>query len=177
MLSQRQKDELNRAIADYLLTNSYKDSYDSFLKDTQLTEDSVNDKKHAGALEKKWTTVVRLQKKISELEAQIESMKSNENMVMNGLSGEKRSPSDWIPRPPEKFTLSGHRATVTQVIFHPVYSVIASCSEDATIKLWDYESGRSNLYFLLKTWNYSFIPNYFYKKVFNFFLKLYLLYN
>lgn len=141
MLSQRQKDELNRAIADYLLTNSYKDSYDSFLKDTQLTEDSVNDKKHAGALEKKWTTVVRLQKKISELEAQIESMKSNENMVMNGLSGEKRSPSDWIPRPPEKFTLSGHRATVTQVIFHPVYSVIASCSEDATIKLWDYESG------------------------------------
>ncbi len=139
MLSQRQKEELNRAIADYLLTNNYKDSYDSFLKDAQLADDNNSDKKYSGALEKKWTTVVRLQKKISELEAQIDSMKSNENR--NGIPGEKRLPSDWIPRPPEKFTLSGHRATVTQVIFHPVYSVIASCSEDATIKLWDYESG------------------------------------
>merc|ERR1719223_325918 len=60
---------------------------------------------------------------------------------MNGLSGDKRSPAEWIPRPPEKFALTGHRATVTQVIFHPVYSVVASCSEDASIKLWDYESG------------------------------------
>lgn len=30
---------------------------------------------------------------------------------------------------------------MTRVIFHPVYSVLASCSEDATIKIWDYESG------------------------------------
>ena len=35
----------------------------------------------------------------------------------------------------------GHRATVTRVIFHPVYSLLVSCSEDATIKIWDYESG------------------------------------
>lgn len=141
MLSQRQKDELNKAIADYLLTNNYKDSYDSFLRDTSLPADVCADKKSSGSLEKKWTTVVRLQKKISELETQLESKKNEESIGMNGLGGDKRSPAEWIPRPPEKFTLTGHRATVTQVKFHPVYSVIASCSEDASIKLWDYESG------------------------------------
>lgn len=139
MLSQRQKDELNKAIADYLLTNNYKESYESFLKETSITPDALADKKYAGALEKKWTTVVRLQKKISELETLLES-KSHES-TMNGPNGEKKSPTEWIPRPPERFSLTGHRATVTQVRFHPVYNVIASCSEDATIKLWDYESG------------------------------------
>lgn len=47
----------------------------------------------------------------------------------------KRSPSEWIPRPPEKFSLSGHRAPINRVIFHPVFSLVVSASEDATIKV------------------------------------------
>lgn len=74
-----------------------------------------------------------------------------------GPSKEKRSPQDWIPRPPEKFELKGHRDTVTRVLFHPTYDLCVSASEDATIKVtatffsvvnertviqvWDYESG------------------------------------
>jgi len=27
----------------------------------------------------------------------------------------KRSPTEWIPRPPEKYCLAGHRAPVTKV--------------------------------------------------------------
>jgi len=27
------------------------------------------------------------------------------------------------------------------VVFHPVFSLLATCSEDATVKLWDYETG------------------------------------
>ena len=45
MLSQRQKDELNRAIADYLHTNNYKDSFDNFCRETNLPADICNDKK------------------------------------------------------------------------------------------------------------------------------------
>ena len=48
---------------------------------------------------------------------------------------DKRSPAEWIPRPPEKFSLSGHRSPVTRVIFHPVFSVMVSSSEDATMKV------------------------------------------
>ncbi|VDO40766.1 unnamed protein product [Haemonchus placei] len=54
---------------------------------------------------------------------------------------EKRQPAEWIPRPPERYALTGHRAPITRVIFHPVWSVMASCSEDSTIKIWDYETG------------------------------------
>lgn len=28
---------------------------------------------------------------------------------------DKRSPAEWIPRPPEKYCLTGHRAPVTRV--------------------------------------------------------------
>lgn len=48
---------------------------------------------------------------------------------------------DWIPRPPERYNLTGHRGPVTRVVFHPVYALCASASEDAVIKIWDYESG------------------------------------
>jgi platelet-activating factor acetylhydrolase IB subunit alpha len=48
---------------------------------------------------------------------------------------------DWIPRAPERYSLMGHRSPITRVAFHPVYQVLASASEDTTIKIWDYESG------------------------------------
>ena len=37
--------------------------------------------------------------------------------------------------------LKGHRSKVTRVCFHPVYTQLASSSEDGTVKVWDYETG------------------------------------
>lgn len=54
----------------------------------------------------------------------------------------RRNPAEWIPRPPEKFQMSGHRGTVTRVIFHPVFSsTLVSAGEDSTIKIWDCDNG------------------------------------
>lgn len=65
-----------------------------------------------------------------------------EKEYMGGApSREKRSPTEWIPRPPERCLLQSHRSPITCVLFHPVYTLLVSASEDATIKLWDYESG------------------------------------
>lgn len=52
-----------------------------------------------------------------------------------GPTRDKRSPAEWIPRPPEKYSLQGHRSPITRVVIHPVYSVVVSSSEDATIKV------------------------------------------
>ena len=35
----------------------------------------------------------------------------------------------------------GHRDPITALALHPTFSLIASASEDSTVKLWDFESG------------------------------------
>ena len=52
-----------------------------------------------------------------------------------------KSTGDAIPREPEKMKLTGHRARVTKVAFHPKFSLLATSSEDGSIKMWDYETG------------------------------------
>ena len=51
--------------------------------------------------------------------------------------------SDWFPRAPAGRVLTGHRGQVFEVAFHPSYNIIASASEDASIKIWDWETGES----------------------------------
>jgi len=97
------------------------------------------ERKYRGLLEKKWTSVIRLQKKVMELEAKLNE--AEKELIEGAPTKAKRTPTEWIPRHPEKFKLSGHRATVNRVIFHPVFSMMVSASEDATIKVWDFETG------------------------------------
>lgn len=51
------------------------------------------------------------------------------------------SQADWLPRAPARHVLTGHRSPVTRVTFHPVFSVLVSASDDASIKVWDWETG------------------------------------
>lgn len=111
-------------------------------------------------LEKKWTSVLRLQKKVLELEAKVHQMeeaaKLGNVISRRDVVGAHRSAC--LPRAPRKFELSGHRSPITVralstrvavidvfflqcVVFHPVFSVIVSGSEDAALKVWDFEIG------------------------------------
>lgn len=137
VLSQRQREELNKAIADYMLSNGYNEALDAFKRETDMPGDV--DKKYSGLLEKKWTSVIRLQKKVNELEAKLSE--AEKEFISGAPTREKRTPSEWIPRPPEKYSLVGHRAPVNRVLFHPIFSVMISASEDATLKIWDFETG------------------------------------
>lgn len=64
---------------------------------------------------------------------------SHASHLTNG-SGSKGN-EDWIPTGGPKHTLTGHREAVNAVAFHPLYSVLASASDDCTVKIWDWESG------------------------------------
>lgn len=48
-----------------------------------------------------------------------------------------------FPKGPAKYSLTGHRGPVTAITCHPLYTIIASSSDDFTIRLWDCESGRN----------------------------------
>ncbi len=53
-----------------------------------------------GILEKKWTSVVRLQKKVMDLESKLGDVQSE---IKAPKLGGGKDPSSWIPRPPASF--------------------------------------------------------------------------
>lgn len=78
--------------------------------------------------------------------SQIMDLESRNSQLQEELSSapSKRpsaSSPDWTPRAPARHTLSGHRSPITRVTFHPLFSVVVSASEDATLKVWDWETG------------------------------------
>ena len=127
----------NRAILGYLKSYGYDSAYAAFVKEALVSETEI-DEKMLKLLEKKWTVIVRLQKKVLELETQVAQL--SEDLQAAG-KGKKFNKAEALPREPAKHTLSGHRLPVTKVLFHPVYSVVVSASEDTSIKVWDFESG------------------------------------
>jgi len=147
-LTDKQREELNKAIAEYLNKNNYKNALTSFLEESNAKYDPQEKSSNtlSDVLEKKWVSVVRLQKKVLDLEAKIEQLNEQLSTSSFSISNKKNLSSKEIeqlfPKIPAKFTLEGHRGPVTRVTFHPQYTMLASCGEDASIKLWDFESGQ-----------------------------------
>jgi len=88
-------------------------------------------------IEKKWTAVSRLQKRVLELERQLAAA------VRHGFQpGEKvaaGSTRRLLPRAGAAVSLAGHSGPVTRVSLHPITTVCASAGEDGSVRLWDHE--------------------------------------
>ncbi|KAK4684340.1 platelet-activating factor acetylhydrolase IB subunit alpha, partial [Tremellales sp. Uapishka_1] len=141
LLSERQKDELHKAMLSYLHSSGLHGSYDALRTETENDDFSNDDPKAKwnGLLEKKWTSVIRLQKKIMDLEARNASLLAELSSPSRPVGSTSSQP--FLPRAPSRHTLTSHRAPITKVAFHPLWTVLASASEDATVKIWDWESG------------------------------------
>lgn len=141
-LSDRQRDDLNRAILAYLQAQSLHSASDALKHDLQLDESEPLDEKYTGLLEKKWTSVIRLQKKILEHEQTLAELRAAIPSYTAGPHAQtSKDLADWTPRLPSRHAMSGHRAPITGVAFHPIFSVMASASEDCSLKVWDFETG------------------------------------
>ena len=77
VFTSKQKEELNKAILDYLKVSGYKSSADVFAKESETEE---LDAQKTGMLEKKWTSVVRLQKKVTKKKELKTKMKQDTQM-------------------------------------------------------------------------------------------------
>jgi platelet-activating factor acetylhydrolase IB subunit alpha len=102
-------------------------------------------------LEKKWTAIPRLQKKVLELErhaaqnAKIHAHRAGSGGMLAagagaaagaaGAGADGAGARRMLPRLPCQHTLQGHSLVVTSVAVHPVFTVVASGSEDGTIKV------------------------------------------
>jgi platelet-activating factor acetylhydrolase IB subunit alpha len=65
-------EEINKAILEWIITKNYKNTIEQFLNETNLkTEDATK----GSILEKKWGTILLMQKKISDLETQVKQLK------------------------------------------------------------------------------------------------------
>ena len=68
-------------------------------------------------------------------------IKSKDIMNENGEIDGIRSVGDAIPREPEKIKLRGHRARITKILFHPIYTLIATSStESSQSRRWPAEA-------------------------------------
>ena len=146
----------HKAILEYLHSNNFTDAFNSLKSDTGIEYTPDPKAKYSGLLEKKWTSVIRLQKKARcqagrrehftyVLCVQIMDLE-NRNAALQeelSLSPAKRAQmqTDWVPRAPAAYVLTGHRSQVLKVAFHPTFNLIASASEDGTVKIWDWETG------------------------------------
>jgi platelet-activating factor acetylhydrolase IB subunit alpha len=141
VLTDRQRGDLHAGIYEYLQSlDGFQEAAAAFAKADPSA--STNGKKATAStsriplLEKKWTAIPRLQKKVLELErqaahnAQIHAHRTGGATA--GAGGEGRR---MLPRLPCTHTLQGHAASVTTVALHPVYTMVISGSEDGTIKV------------------------------------------
>lgn len=162
----------HKSIIAYLSASDFSDTAATLRTELSLENDVFDAavaKKYESLLEKKWTSVVRLQKKVGlhcmffvpfpgltatlettsnvtqsqimELEARNGALQSElDNATPTSLSKRNQDPASWLPRSP-RHCLESHQATINSVAFHPIFSSIASGSDDYTIKIWDWELG------------------------------------
>ncbi|KAI8898856.1 Lissencephaly-1 [Globomyces pollinis-pini] len=135
LLTLKQEQDLQYSILDYLKSSGFQSSYQSFSNETGLTLDD----QYQGLLQKKWTSIIRLQKKIMQLEETVQVLQSELSSMPFHKKNQEIGLS--LPKQPEKLVLKGHQKGITAIAFHPTFTNLATSSDDATIKIWDFETG------------------------------------
>ena len=145
VLTDRQRAELHSGLYEYFKSRQG-DEWEKVAAALAEADPDVLDKeiKTVGGtplLEKKWTAIPRLQKKVLELEraaaqnAKIHAHRTSAGGGADGSIGAGGAQRRMLPRLPCAHTLQGHSAVVEAVAVHPVFTVVVSGSEDGTIKV------------------------------------------
>ena len=148
-MSKSKEEDINKAILEWLITKNYNNCIEPFINDTKI---SKSDATKNNTLEKRWNTILSLQNKTLNLEAQIKQLKEDLDKAQSGggisngiLKKENESMvkfkylNKWkgLPKTPAKGNIKGHRGAVTCIIFHPIYNLLVSGSDDASIIVWE----------------------------------------
>lgn len=174
-LSDRQITELHKSILQYLISKVFSSSSEGSQTDDEVA--AINDEKSQNEfleilirrltgfngleefqknaastipenfLEKKWSAVLNLQKRVFELEKELESQKKivneydtfleeSESEMAGGLKRMKISKYNWMPRA-VRTTLRYHHDSVTSIAIHPFNPILATAGQDGSIAIWN----------------------------------------
>lgn len=141
VLTEKQKGDVNKAILEYLINNGYTQTSEYFEAEANIKYEKPKSAFLKDILEKKWLSILSLSKKVMELEAKIANLNEEMATSIRVKPGDKVDQNKLFPKNSEKNKLTGHRAPVTSVALHPTFTLLVSASEDASIRIWDFESG------------------------------------
>ena len=79
----KKDEEINKAILEWLSSKKYDKTLEAFLADTKLTKEDATKN---NALEKRWGTILTLQKRVSDLENQNKQLKEDLEKIGTGGS-------------------------------------------------------------------------------------------
>lgn len=129
-LSDRQRCELDKAILQYLGDAAGEDLRN------KLSHPESSDAIPPHYLEKKWSTVLRLQRKILDLEGEVKQL--NLNVTKPSFSNETDGfeLARWVPNTISR-VLKFHSFPVTALAMHPFQPTLATGSADGTIAIWN----------------------------------------
>ena len=82
----KKDEEINKAILEWLITKNYSKSIDALLSDTNMNKEDAS---RGNSLDKKWGTILMLQKKLTDYEAQIKQLK--EELELGGGGGQSNA--------------------------------------------------------------------------------------
>lgn len=143
ILTERQQGELNKAVIQYL-SPLLSEENDSTLKKLteilEVSEDSISEGIIPNYLEKKWSTVLRLQKKIIDLEAEIGNLRSAMDSQYPNNGGNTYTSKDkinWIPNSCSKTYTTQTTQLVHTVAIHPALPTIMCGCSDGSIIIWN----------------------------------------
>ncbi len=137
VLTDKAKSELLCSIVDFLQSVGLAKSAAAVQEEAKCDVGAV--KSASGLLEKKWTSVLRLQKKVMQLEEENKQLRENS---ASSSGAARRAGMTALPVAPAAHVLKAHRGGVVALAFHPLFPLLASASEDASIKTFDSEEGK-----------------------------------
>ncbi|VEU21182.1 DEKNAAC102045 [Brettanomyces naardenensis] len=154
-LSDRQLSELHKSIIQYLSTSILDpQSQDTSVILDQLVSKLIPDTQSYQSyqenlstsippnyLEKKWSTVLNLQKRIYELEKDLETQTKlvedyDSLLLQNGTTLSSKDKSNWLPKR-VRATLRYHQCSVTALAIHPYNSLLVTAGQDGSIVVWN----------------------------------------
>lgn len=158
ILTSRQQAELHKAIVQYLepLLEENPDTLTTLALVLQTSKTDETAVPHY--LEKKWATVLRLQKKILDLENETNSYKAlldatnstnSTTHATGGYDATKRL--DWLPSAPTKRLATASTQFVTGVTIHPRLPWVVGACSDGGMTVWNLAAAESSI--PIRTWN------------------------